>query len=277
MTFRPERILAHDFGELRQTYDARDAILYALGVGLGPGEEDLAYLDETRLQVLPPFAPTLASPGMWIRDPAFGVSFDKLVHLAQDATFLSPLPSSGTVIGTAAVASLSDRGEGRGAVLVLERAIRDAERGTLYATVRQTLLLRGDGGFGGVPAERTRRRVPERAPDLVASTPLSRRAALIYRLSGDRNPLHLDPQFARRAGFPAPILHGLCTYATIGIAVARACGADPSAIRRLAARFAGVVFPGDVVTVKIWREDASTIFTADVGDRTVLDDGLIEL
>lgn len=280
VTLRPDLLLAHDFGATRHDYSVRDAILYALGVGLGSDptdEAELSYLDESRLAVLPTFAVTLASPGMWIRDPRFDVTFSQLLHSAQDATFGAPLPASGAIVGTARVAAIGDRGEGRGADLVLERELRSVDGTTLFATLRQTLLLRGDGGFGGEPLERAPQLVPARTPDLVTGTRLSRRAALIYRLSGDWNPLHVDPAFARSAGFDRPIMHGLGTYATVGITVAKAIGASPLSIRRLACRFSGVTYPGDELSISIWTEPGQTIFVAHAGERKVIDQGVLEV
>lgn len=278
MTIRPDLLLAHDFGVQRQAYGARDAILYALGVGLGlgtPQEADLPFLDETRLRVLPSFAITLGSPGMWIRDSKFGVDFARLVHSEQSARFHAPLPGSGEVESRARILSLLDRGEGRGAVLTLERSISDASDGTLYCNLEQTLLLRGDGGFGGEPAPRLASIASERTPDMTSAVTLSRRAALIYRLTGDWNPLHIDPDFARNAGFERPIMHGLGTYATAGIAVARACGRSASQISELACRFSGTVYPGDTLELSIWHGEGTTLFRTQVGDRTVLDEGRI--
>lgn len=280
MAIRPERLLAHDFGVVRQRYDRRDAILYALGIGLGADpcdETDLAFLDETRLKVAPTFAVTLGSPGMWIRDEAFGVDFARLVHSEQAATFHSPLPASGEVVSTARVASLTDRGEGRGAVLALERRIADAATEELFCTLTQTLLLRGDGGFDGPPAPRTASIIPGSTPDLTSEVAISPRAALIYRLSGDWNPLHLDPAFARGAGFERPIMHGLGTYGTIGAAVARTLGSAPDAIRELACRFSGIVLPGDTLSIDVWDTADGWLFRARVDDRVVLDAGRIVL
>lgn len=276
MTIRPDLLLAHPFEEQHQSYDARDAILYALGVGMGRESEDLVYLDETRLQVLPTFAITLASPGMWIRDPRFGITFAKLVHAAQDCTFPNSMPPAGTVVGSTRLASIGDRGEGRGAELLLERQIR-GRCGALYATVRQTLLLLGDGGFGGEPPNRVHPVIPDRPCDLHANVQLSSRAALIYRLSGDRNPLHIDPDFARVAGFDRPIMHGLGSYAAAGAAVARAVGSSPTSIARLGCRLSGVVFPGDALQLSIWREPNQTFFVAHANGRKVLDDGILEV
>lgn len=282
MAFRPDLILAHDFGSVRHRYSARDAILYALGVGLGRDPIDpfdLAFLDETRLAVLPTFAVTLCSPGMWIREPAFGVDFRRLVQSAQRARFHAPLPAAGEVVGTARVLALTDRGEGKGAELILERDIRDAADGRAYCTLEQSLLLRGDGGFGGPPPATptaTPPARPDRAPDVTASVALSPRAALIYRLSGDWNPLHVDPGFARSAGFERPIMQGLGAYGTAGAALSRAMGRDPAAMSALSCRFAGIVMPGDTIDLSIWSEGAGARFEARVGERPVLGNGHIE-
>jgi len=278
MSFRPDRIRAHDFGETRQSYTARDAILYALGLGLGSDPldaGDLAFLDETRLSVLPSFAVTLCSPGMWIRDAAFGVDFKRLVHSAQAATFHAPLPASADVLGTARVVGLTDRGEGRGAILELERRIANATDGTLYCTLRQTLLLRGNGGFGGPASPRASTLIPETAPGAQASARLSPRAALIYRLSGDWNPLHIDPAFAKSAGFDRPIMHGLGSYGVAGAALSRALGRNPAEMSALSCRFSGIVFPGDTLAFSIWPDADGAAFRAHVGDRLILDEGRI--
>lgn len=275
----PLAIQAHDFGQPEESYSARDAILYALGLGLGSDPldpVDLRFLDERNLAVLPSFAVTRCTPGMWIREPALGVDFGKLVHSAQWAEFPAAMPASATVRGSAQVVSLTDRGEGRGAVLVLERRIADRDSGALYCRLRQTLLLRGDGGFGGPPTPREEAWVAERAPDAVRTVRTSPRAALIYRLSGDWNPLHFDPAVAAKAGFPRPILHGLASYGIAGAAVSRALGRDPAAVTLLACRFSGVVLPGDDLEFQIWEEGgAGARFVALVGDRKVLDSGEI--
>lgn len=279
IVIQPGAIRDYDFGVRTQVYVPRDAILYALGVGLGHDPcdaDDLAFLDERSLRVLPTYGVTLCSPGMWIREPALGVDFGKLMHSTQAAEFFEPLPPRATVKGTASVVSLTDRGEGRGAVLVLEREISNADNDAVHCRLRQTLLLRGDGGFGGPEAPRGAKFEPSGDPDAVGHYAISPRAALIYRLSGDWNPLHLDPGFAAKAGFPRPILHGLASYAVAGVAVARALGRDPGAVGSLACKFSGVVMPGDQIMFEIWKDgDASARFRALVGDRKVLDDGAI--
>ena len=225
MTIRPDILRAHAFPETRQAYTKRDTILYALGIGLGRDPldlPDLDYLLEDRLRALPTFAVTLGSLGMWIRDPQFGVDYAKLVHYEQAATFHAPLPPQAEIVAWAKVANVADRGEGRGAIVTIEREIRDAASEALYCALTQTLLLRANGGFGGAPPAQTPSRIPNSAPDSSASFATEPRAALIYRLSGDWNPLHSDPEAGRRAGFDRPILHGLASYGIAGVAVARA-------------------------------------------------------
>jgi acyl dehydratase len=295
MAFRPDLVRAHAFPEARQSYTKRDAILYALGVGLGADPADLPFLLERdhapsgadgsgllcsarndgasdALSVLPTFAVTLGSPGMWIRAPDYRVNFAKLVHYEQAATFHAPLPPEGEIVARARVASVTDRGEGRGAVVVVERAISDAP-GAPLCTLAQTLLLRGDGGFGGETAPQQASVVPDRAPDATVAFSVDPRAALIYRLSGDWNPLHADPEAARRAGFERPILHGLASYAIAGVVIARALGLSPAALGQLACRFAGIVYPGDRLDFRIWRESRGAAFQAFVGERKALDQG----
>jgi acyl dehydratase len=275
-----QAIFAYDFGAPEQSYAARDAILYALGVGLGQDpldRADIAFLDERELSLLPSFAVTLCSPGMWIREPRLGADFGKLVHSAQLAEFFTPLPPAARVRGSAKVLSLTDRGEGKGAVLVLERHIADAESGSLYCRLEQTLLLRGDGGFGGEPTPRNTTPFPDRPADATCRFATSPRAALIYRLSGDWNPLHLDPGAAALAGFSRPILHGLASYGIAGVAASRALCRSPVHVRSLACSFAGIVMPGDELQFNLWAEGANrALFTAHVGERKVLDGGNIE-
>jgi len=278
MPIRPDLLLAHAFPEARQRYTKRDVILYALGLGLGrvpTDPDDLPYLLEDRLRALPTFAVTLGSPGAWIRAPEFGVNYAKLVHYEQDAKFHTALPAEAEIVSGARVASITDRGKGRGAVVVVERVIRDASTQASYCTLRQTLLLRDDGGFGGEAPPREANVIPEREADTQAAFAVDPRAALIYRLSGDWNPLHADPAAAKAGGFERPILHGLASYGVAGVAVARACGFRPEHVTGLRCRFSGVVFPGDTLTFRIWREADRALFQASVGVRKTLDQGVV--
>jgi acyl dehydratase len=277
MAIDPDRLKAYAFPEIVHHYFERDAILYALGLGLGAdptAASELDHLLETRLKVLPSMAVTLASPGMWVRNPELGIDWVKLVHSAQAAEFKAPLPPRGTMIGSARVASIHDRGPDRGAVIVVERTIRDAYTEKVYCVLRQTLLARGDGGFGGdSPPPEPTNGTPARTPDARIRMPISRRAGLIYRLSGDWNPLHADPEVARAAGFPRPILHGLASYGIAGVAICRALALPAESLKALSLRFSNVVFPGDLLEFSIWREKDAAIFEAHVENRVVLSKG----
>ena len=241
MSFSAASLLSWPFPVKTQRFAARDAILYALGVGLGQDPLDgteLEFLLEDRLKVLPTYAVTLATLGMWVKEPALGIDWLRLVHSAQAATFHAPLPATAEVKARARVTEVADRGAGKGAVVTLERVIEDAATGVPYCTLHQTLLLRGDGGFGGeAPRKAAYPDIPDRAPDEILSIATSRRAALIYRLSGDWNPLHADPTAAAKAGFPHPILHGLASYGIAGWAILKTfADARPARLEHLAMR-----------------------------------------
>lgn len=280
--FDAHRLRGWSFDQVTQDYDARDAILYALGVGLplSPGEgPDLAWLVEDRLRVLPSLAVTLASPGMWVRDPRLGIDWPRLLHMAQAAEFHSPLPPATRVTSQPRIAALHDRGAGRGALCVLARDVTDARDGTRYCTIRQTILMRGNDGFGGPPPPvQPRDAPPNRPADATVAVQTSGRAALIYRLSGDLNPLHVDYDTARRGGFDRPILHGLASYGTAAAVILRHFGGDdPARLRSLALRFSGVVYPGDRLRFDLWRDGDRVIFETFAGDRKVLDQGCATL
>lgn len=282
MAFDPQRLIDWDFGEQRHSYAARDAILYALGIGLpiALGDSvDLNFLLEDRLRVVPSFAVTLATPGMWPKRPELEIDWVKVLHMAHAARFETPLPRAADVVSRARITELYDRGEDKGSVCVLQRQVRDAKDGTLYCTIEQTVAMRGNGGFGGAPLPKVDRpAMPDRPPDHVETVQISPRAALIYRLSGDVNPLHADYDVARKAGYKQPILHGLASYGTACAVVLRAfCGGDPSRMKSLDLRFAGVVMPGEALDFSCWKEGSRVMFEVKVGDRTVIDQGASEI
>ncbi len=282
MPFDAERLKTWEFGTRTQSYTARDAMLYALGVGmpLEPGEsDDLGFLTEDALRVLPSFAVTLATPGMWPKLPELEIAWEKVLHMAHACRFHTPLPPEARVESRAEITELYDRGADKGSVCILRREVRDTDDGTLYATIDQTVAMRGDGGFGGAPMPRQPRpQMPDRAPDHVQSVGTSPRATYIYRLSGDYNPLHSDYDVARRAGFDAPILHGLASYGTACAVLLRAFGGgDPARMRSLDLRFAGIVFPGDRLDFSCWQEGGRVLFEVRVGDRVVIDQGVSDI
>jgi acyl dehydratase len=246
------------FEDVIQKYVARDTILYALGVGLGEDPTDAAelkFLYEDGLKGLPTLAVVLSRPGFWVRDPRSGVDWKQVLHGEQGLVLHRPLPAEGEVSARTRIDEIVDKGPGKGALVYSSRTLVNTRDGQPLCTLTSTTFCRGDGGFGGPsgpsPAPRP---IPQSAPDLTCDLPTSKRAALIYRLSGDFNPLHIDPQVARVAGFDRPILHGLATYGVAGHALLRLlCNYDPDRLTRLDVRFSAPVFPGETIRTEIWR------------------------
>ncbi|WP_337188106.1 MaoC/PaaZ C-terminal domain-containing protein [Phenylobacterium sp.] len=275
MPFDYERILNWPIPERRQTYTERDTILYALGLGFGDDPTDkrqLRYVYEGGLMAFPTMGNVLGQPGFWMKDPAAGVDWVRILHGEQELTVHKSLPVAGTIVGKSRVKQIVDKGEGRGAVVLIERVVEDADTGEALCTVLQSTFCRGDGGCGGPGGELQKPpAMPDRAPDHVVSIQTLPQAALIYRLSGDYNPLHADPDVATAAGFPQPILHGLATF---GIAARALSSVAPehAELAALSARFTSTVLPGDVLETRIWQEgDDGYLLQVRVQDRVVLD------
>lgn len=279
-----------DFPDVVQHYAGRDTILYALGLGYGadPLDEDaLRFVVETDLRSVPTQAAVLCGPGFFWQDPALGVDWVRIVHGEQDVRWFAPLPAAGTIVGRNRVAAVTDKGPGKGAVAQVVRELV-TEDGSIVAEVRHIVFLRGDGGYsasGGVsdPAPPP---LPAIGDDLgpahrVVEFATLPQAALIYRLSGDLNPLHADPATARAAGFDRPILHGLCTYGMAARALLGSyLGHDPRRLLRLAVRFTAPVFPGETLAFEFWqRSDTEIAVRAHVPARgvTVLNHGIAEI
>lgn len=258
-----------------QDYTWKDTALYALGLGLGLDpmrRADLPFVYEKDLQALPTMAVVMAHPGFWVRDLETGIDWVKVVHGEQGLTLHQPLPVQGRVIGQSRVTEVIDKGAGRGALIYVERKIIDSARDALLATVRQVIFARGDGGFGGPPRDQPAPHpLPDRTPDLVHDMPTSTQAALIYRLSGDFNPLHADPAVAKGAGFDRPILHGLATYGISGRSIIAALADnDASRLTDLDARFTAPVFPGETFRTEIWRDGPVVSFRTRCLERDVI-------
>jgi acyl dehydratase len=227
----------------------------------------------------------LAYPGFWVKDPATGIDWVRVVHGEQAITLHRPLPVEAELIGTSRVTGIVDKGAGKGAVLYSERTINDAATGALYATLAMSTFCRGDGGFtkpGGGRGDPSWpvHVIPERAPDLVCDLPTLTQQALLYRLNGDDNPLHADPAVALAAGFPRPILHGLCTLGIAGHALLRSCcDYDPTHLRSLALRFSAPAFPGETLRTEMWRDGATVSFRTRAVERdvVVLNNGRMEV
>jgi acyl dehydratase len=270
----PRRLLDLEFPEIRHTFTRRDTILYALGVGIGCDPldpEQLRFVYETNLVALPTMATTLAYPGDWYRDSDTGLDHQQIVHASESITIHTALPVEGTVFARPRVLDVIDKGKGKGALVVSERVIYDASTGQDLATVRQTAMCRGDGGFSLTPQKsEPQTQPPNRAPDYVLRLATTPQAALVYRLSGDPNPLHADPEFARGAGFPRPILHGLATMGVVCHAAVRlALGGAPENLARMDCRFTAPVYPGEAIESQFWRLEDNWLFRAQVDDRVV--------
>ncbi|WP_372782121.1 MaoC/PaaZ C-terminal domain-containing protein [Phenylobacterium sp.] len=272
------------------TYGDKDVMLYALGVGLGRdpmNEEELAFVYEKGLKVVPTAATVLAAAG---GRPARGadqveqkpghrpsqINFLMVVHGEQKVELHKPLPTSGTFTAEGRTIGAYDKGKDKGAVIINETTWTD-EKGEKVATLTGSTFARGDGGFGG-PSEGQPEphEIPSRKADLSVDIATREDQALLYRLNGDRNPLHSDPESARRSGFPRPILHGLCTYGVTCRAVLQAItGYDPDQILSHQARFSAPVFPGDTITVDLWKDGSVISFEARVKERnaTVIKNG----
>lgn len=263
----PVRVLGAQMPERAFEWSHRDAILYALGVGCGV--EDRRFVYEDGLASVPSFATIVCNVKMF--DPAaIGIDYAGLVHTAQTIKLHRPFPPQGSAVLSKRVAGLWDRGVERGAVLAVETGVRDAESGEKIATVINEMLARRNGGFGGIIEGMS---APAPAPDRVREMPTATSQALLFRLSGDWNPLHADPETARAAGFPAPILHGMCTYAICLRAVMAEYGVAPEEVLLHEARFSAPVYPGETVAVGMTRLGDAIFFTAHVGERQVVRSG----
>ena len=274
------------------SYTDKDVMLYALGVGLGAdpmNETELGFVYERGLKVVPTAATVLASTnGRPDSEPLphrpghreSSINFLMVVHGEQKVELHRPLPSSGTFTASTRTVGAFDKGESKGAVLVNETVWTD-ETGAKVATLTGSTFARADGGFGG-PSEGAPEphMAPDRTPDLTVELTTRPDQALLYRLNGDRNPLHADPESAQRSGFPRPILHGLCTFGLTCRAVLQAItDYDPEPILSHQVRFSAPVFPGETLSVDLWRDGKAISFEARIAARnvTVIKNGLCVL
>lgn len=264
------------------TYSKRDTILYALGICIGfepMDERQLRYVYERDLIAFPTIAMAVGHPGWWLGDA--GLEASRTVHAQKRMEVLAPMPAEGTVHTRSIVTGAEDKGPGKGMLVHTQRDIWDKRSGQHLSRQINTIMARGMGGIGGpkTPA-RTPHIVPERAPDLHCDLPTIPQQALLFRLNGDKHPIHVDPEFVRNSGFPHTILHGLATMAICAHAIVRSCcDYDASAIKGLECRFTKPVFPGDVIRTEIWRDGAQISFRARVSsrDEVVVEHGLFEL
>jgi acyl dehydratase len=271
-------ILARRFSPVFCQTTARDSILYALSLGLGCDPLDpqqLKFVYERKQVALPSMACVIGYKT--VREMDLGIDYARMVHSEQSLTILKPIPVCGRFVSDVCVESVSDCGIDKGAQIHLRRVLRDADTMAVLAEMITTLLCRADGGFGGPPpAPRAARDDLHRDPDCIFEQQVSAQAALLYRLNGDMNPLHADPEEARRVGWDRPILHGLATFGMACRAVlAGLCDYEPERIRTVRARFSAPVYPGETLSTRIWNDAEGVSFKTVAIERSkvVLDSG----
>lgn len=275
-----EHLKALTFPDREFSYTERDTMLYALSVGMGRVmPADLSFVFEQGLQALSTQASVIAWDDGW--QERTGMDISKVVHGEQRVTLHRPLAPSGRVLSKFRIAEAFDKGPGRGAVLLAETLLLDAVTGDKLATLVSSVFARGDGGFGGPggrgPAPHV---VPLRAPDRIIEVAVRPEQAMYYRLCGDRNPLHVDPAFARAAGFDKPILHGLCSWGmSAAVVVREACNGQAALLEHFEARFTAPVYPGETLSIQLWIDGTAVSLRTKVVERdvVVLDHGLAKL
>jgi len=284
MTIDYDKLINWDIPQVEQHLTKRDTILYALGVGLGsdPGDaSQLKFVYEQNLQALPTMAIILGYPGPWHAHGDLGITRSHVVHGEQGFRIVRPLPVEGDVLGKTRVTGVVDKGKDKGALVMTECTVREKASGDAVCTLTSTTFCRADGGFGGPDGPvKTPHPVPDAPPQHVCDLPTLPQAALIYRLSGDYNPLHADPAYAAKAGYKMPILHGRCTFSIAGHALLKTlCGYDPARFVAMEGRFSSPVYPGETVRTEMWRDGNIVSFRSTVPARgvTVLNNGRAEI
>lgn len=217
-------------------------------------------------------ANVLCHPGGWTREPELDIDWLKLLHGEQSITMHRPLEAGKTYVAAHKVVGILDKGAGKGAQLFLQKELHEKDGGDVACVVTSTYVLRGDGGRGGNLNEAPKAHaIPERAADAVCSLPTLPQTALIYRLSGDYNPIHADPHLAQKAGFEKPILQGLCTFGVATRAILQVCCNDnPARLKSVSLRFSAPVYPGETLVTELWRDDGTVSFRAKVAERDML-------
>lgn len=269
-------VVGKEYPPVQCSWDFRDAIVYALGVGAGVEDpaQELSLTTQNSAGVEQQLLPTFAvlKAGAIDYDELGGLPLEKVLHAEQSVRILAPLPADATVNAIGRVESIYDKGSA--ALVTLGTRLESTDGETLAETLT-TMFVRDAGGFGGDRGPKSDWTAPTGTPDLVLSFTTRPDQALLYRLSGDYNPLHSDPDFARKCGFDTPILHGLCTYGIAGRLLVNAlCDGDAARFGSLSARFARPVLPGQRLTFPVWREDGGARFQGLVDERLVLDCGI---
>ncbi|GAA1922993.1 MaoC/PaaZ C-terminal domain-containing protein [Streptantibioticus ferralitis] len=264
------RAIAAEARSTELSWGHKDIQLYHLGIGAGvpaTDSDELRYTLESRLHVLPSFA-TVAGGGMAVAGgmsaPGIDVDLAAVLHGGQRVELHRPIPVTGRATQSSKVAAVYDKG--KAAIIVLRSDVADQD-GPLWTCDTQ-IFVRGEGGFGGDRGPSPRLDLPQRAPDRVVERATREEQALLYRLSGDWNPLHADPEFAKPAGFDRPILHGLCSYGIVLKAVVdTVLGGEVARVNAYSTRFAGIFFPGETLRIQMWTDDGHVQVSATAVER----------
>lgn len=266
MPVDPQKAMAATMASSTTGWTRDQVILYHLGLGAGfekpTDSAELQYTYEKELKVLPSFGviPTFGAMGGMAGLPGIDINFMMVLHGEQDLEIHRPIPVEAKVTNQPRIAGIYDKGK---AALIIIEVDTTLENGEKLFTNRFSIFARGEGGFGGEAGPKAGNEAPDRAPDAVVETPTFPQQALLYRLSGDKNPLHADPEFAKLAGFDVPILHGLCSYGIVcKAAVDAMLGGDVNRVARYQARFAGVFFPGETMVTSLWKEGDKILISA---------------
>ncbi|WP_040518674.1 MaoC/PaaZ C-terminal domain-containing protein [Gordonia neofelifaecis] len=272
MPIDPSVAVGADLGEVTFSWTPREVALYNLAVGGAHDPMDtvgLQYIHDSAPKVLPSFATVAATfnatEAPKVVFPGVDIDLSKVVHGAQQVRVHRPLPASGTATTRTRIAEVQDKGS---AAVIIQESVTVDEKGEPLWTARSSIFAKGEGGFGGDRGSSTKVELPDRAADHEILVPTQPNQALLYRLCGDRNPLHSDPEFAAGAGFPRPILHGLCTYGSVCRAVVDEIFAgDVAAVADYGVSFAGVVFPGETLRVRAWEDGDRLLVATTIVDR----------
>ena len=281
MPINYDEIMSMTSENVEISYSDKDSILYSLGVGLGNDPMNMAelkYVYENSQVALPSMATNFQYHSPLLLKA--NINFILVVHGEQKLSFSNPLPVSGDFISNAKVIGCYDKGAGKGAIIEVETTINQKKDNTEICKLVSTTFARGDGGFGGPESPKNEIFKPEGDPDFVHEIETKPDQALIFRLSGDYNPLHSDPNFAKTAGFEKPILHGMCTY---GIAcrslVESVCEGDAKRLKKFDCRFSSPVYPGETIVTEMWKNDSKVYYQSKVKerDKIVIKNGVSEI
>jgi acyl dehydratase len=275
MPIDPQAAIGAPVGEVTFSWSSSDVLLYHLAIGAGSRPGDNVDADALRwttegagLQVLPSFG--VVAPTFHMTDPppldlpGCDIKLAQVVHGSQAVTVHGPLPTEGSATVRTTLTDVWDKGK---AAVIWQEGVATSETGEELWTTRSSIFVRGEGGWGGERGASEPVTLPDRAPDAETTYDITPQQALLYRLCGDRNPLHSDPDFAKAAGFPAPILHGLCSYGIVLRELTAALlGGDATRVGGFSAKFAGVVYPGETIRVRGWEDEGRIVATATVAD-----------